>query len=84
MINPEAEICRESRSYLLENIELSALVSLSLEYRQYSQYEDKQCGRFASVGRGLFLLVYIAWSLGGNHRLRISTEWLTPFFVSTN
>ena len=45
MINPEAEICRESRSYFFRYIELSALVSLNL--------------------------------------FRISTEWLTPFFVST-
>ena len=71
-----------SRSIYFMGFELSALVSLDSEYRQYSQHESKLYRRFAPNGRGLFLLVYVVWSLGGNQESRMSIEWLHAFSYS--
>ena len=74
------EDCREIPFVLIENIELSALVSLSFEYRQHSHTRASSLEGSRLRAWAVLACLY-AWSLGGNPKLKISTGWLTPFFI---
>ena len=66
--------------YTLLQLELSALVLSILNTANIRNVRASSSESSRPDGRELFLLVYIAWSLGGNLESRISIEWLHAFF----
>ena len=56
------------------------LLSLSILNTANIRTESKQFRRFTSHEGVNYSCLFGTWSLGGNLRLRISTEWLHAFF----